>query len=152
MGFESLISLNFNYWVLQTLAMLLTALLIPGLKVTSPLGAFGAVVALALVNAKLWDAALFFHIPDQLTTQVLLLLLANGAIFWIIVKLLPGIEVKGVIPALVAPVVFTVSSVIISTYLQDVDWAKVWNHVQSFVITIRQYFIESGPPSGSGPA
>ncbi len=120
-----LLSLDLNFWVLQTIAMLLTALLIPGLKVTGPLGALLTVVGLALVNSKIWDTALFFQIPDAITTQALVLFLANGVIFWIIVKILPGIEVRGVFPALVAPVIFSILSIVIGEYGKNVDWLGV---------------------------
>src|SRR3990172_11967686 len=96
-----------NYWILQTGAMMLTALLIPKLRITSLLGASLTVLALGLLNATLWDAALFFQIPHAFSTQALVLLAANGAIFWILVKILPGIEIDGVLPALAAPIVFT---------------------------------------------
>ena len=101
--------------------MLLTCLLIPNLTVSGPIPAFLTVVALGFVNAKAWDTALFFQIPNQVSYQALTLFLANGIIFWIVVKVLPGIEVKGVLPALIAPVVFTICSLVIDTYGKDVD-------------------------------
>ena len=115
-----------NYWILQTIAMGLTIFLIPKLRVSSIFGPVFAVVGLALVNAVIWDAALFFSIPDHFSSQVALLLLTNGIIFWVLVKLLPGIEVQGFLPALVAPLVFTVCSVLVSQYGKDIDWQKVW--------------------------
>ena len=113
---------NLNYWILQSIAMGVTALLIPKLRITSIIGPIGAVIALAFVNAHLWNAALFFKIPDSATTKTLTIFLANGAIFWLIVKLLPGIEVSGILPALIAPVVFTFTSIAIEQYGGSIDW------------------------------
>lgn len=128
-------SINYNYWILQSIAMGLTCFFIRGLSLSSPLGAIFMVVGLAYVNSMLWDAALFFKLPDSLSMQVVTLSLANGCIFWVLVKLLPGIEVQGIVPALVAPIVFTITSLIISSYLQDVDWLTLGqagiNRVQS---------------------
>ena len=80
-----------NYWGLQTVAMMLTALVIPRMKITSIFGALGIVLALGLVNATVWDTAL------------------------------PGIEIDGFAPAFVAPVVFTALSLAISAYGRDLD-------------------------------
>jgi hypothetical protein len=53
-----------------------------------------------------------------------LLFLCNGFIFWLLVKLLPDIQVEGLLPALVAPVVFTACSLAVTTYGTQVDWQK----------------------------
>lgn len=141
----SLLSLDINYWFLQTCAMIITAILIPGLKISGPFGAFITVVSLALVNAKLWDTALFFNIPNSLTVHTGALFLANGIIFLILVKLLPGIEVEGILPALVAPVVFTVCSLIISQYGEMIDWMAILTALIGLLTQLRDYFLETSP-------
>ncbi len=141
-----------NYWVLQSIAMGVTVFLIPKLRVTSIFGPVGAVVALALVNAFIWDAALFFSIPNHLSLQVLLLFLVNGLIFWLIVKLLPGIEVEGILPALIAPVVFTICSVIISSYGKDIDWQKVYDISMTEVSKVKDYFAHNLPSENTTQA
>ena len=129
-----------NYWVLQTFAMGLTALLIPRLRITSIFGAFKIVAALAFFNATLWDAALFFSLPDTMSTQAGMLLVVNGVIFWILVKVLDGIEVEGFLPALVAPVVFTVLSLVIDQYGSLVDWGKIYELALSTMEKLRVGF------------
>lgn len=140
---------SLNYWVLQTIAMMVTAFVLPGLTVKGPLGALVMVVALAYVNAKVWDAALFFQLPDSLTAHALLLFLANGVLFWVLVKVLPGIEVTGVWPALVAPLVFTVLSVVTSYYLKDVDWLLVLEKSIEYIRAARDYFSSHTEPISS---
>ena len=142
---SQLLSLNLTYWFLQTVAMMVTALLIPKLKVTGPFGALTTVVALAFINSKVWDAALFFHIPDTLTVQALTLFLTNGIIFWILIKILPGIEVEGVAPALIAPVVFTITSWVISEYGSQVNWAAVLEFVIQMLESLKSHFSETLP-------
>ena len=142
---------NFQVWILLTIAMMITALLLPGLTVSGPIGAFLAVVGLAFVNAHYWDTALFFSIPDSFTTNTLLLFAANGAIFWVLVKLLPGIEVKGFLPAFLAPIVFTVTSALLNTYAKDVDWVKLMQRGLVYVEAVRDQF-KSTPEEQSKPA
>lgn len=141
---------SLNYWIMQTIAMMVTAFVLPGLTVKGPLGAFVMVVALAYVNAKVWDAALFFQLPDSLTTHTIMLFLANGVLFWILVKVLPGIEVTGVWPALVAPLVFTVLSVLVSYYLKDVDWLLVLEKSVEYIRATRDYFSSHSLSSHTG--
>lgn len=135
---EFLSHINLQIWILQVIAMLITAILLPGLTVSGPLGALIGVVGLAFVNAHLWDAALFFSLPDSASLHAILLLLANGIIFWIVVKILPGIDVTGILPTFIAPVLFTVISVLLTTYAKDIDWGKVLSKGISYVETARE--------------
>lgn len=121
----SLFSFNFSYWALQTAAMMLTVFILPRLRVSGPLGAFATVVALAFVNSHVWNAALFFSIPDTFSYQVACIFLANGVIFWVLVKILPGIEVDGFLAALFAPVLFSLISLFLSRYATDIDWIRL---------------------------
>ena len=139
-------SINFGYWMVQTVAMLLTCFLIPRLRVGSPFSALLVVVAIGFVNAHFWDNALFSHVPAELTTQTVLLFFANGIMFWVLVKLLPGIEVDGFLPALVAPVVFTIASLVVSELAERVDWAKVGSEAIRLGGEAREYFQKSELP------
>lgn len=138
---DILSQLSIERWAFQSLAMCLTALLIPGLKITSIFGPVLAVISLAFINAHLWDAALFFQLPNSATTQVGLLILTNGAIFWLIVKLLPGIETRGILPSIAAPIVFTVLSMLVEAYGKDVDWAAVFNWILTQLDFLKSYFL-----------
>jgi uncharacterized membrane protein YvlD (DUF360 family) len=95
------------------------------MKITSIFGALGIVLALGLVNATVWDTALFFSVPSSFSRHALTLLAANGVLFWVLVKLLPGIEIEGFAPAFVAPVVFTALSLAISAYGRDLDLVEL---------------------------
>ena len=148
---QQFLSPNVMFWVFQTVAMLVTGLLIPGLRVRGPLGAFLMVVALAFVNSKVWDAALFFKLPDSFTTQAIVLLLSNGVIFWVLVKILPWIEVDGILPALVAPVVFSIASVLIGTYAKDIDWEKVYHSVVEYAGEAKTFLDETAKKSAQSP-
>jgi uncharacterized membrane protein YvlD (DUF360 family) len=132
-----------RYWLLQTVAMMITALVIPRMRITSIIGALGIVVALALVNATLWSAALFFSIPTTPTLEALVLVAANGAIFWVLCKLLPGIEIQGLLPALVAPIVFTFTGILVGRYAADIDLSAVGRAIADTIGRLREW-IEQG--------
>jgi uncharacterized membrane protein YvlD (DUF360 family) len=136
-----------NYWGLQTVAMMLTALVIPRMRITSIFGALGIVLALGLVNATVWDTALFFSVPSSFSRQALTLLAANGALFWVLVKLLPGIEIEGFAPAFVAPVVFTALSLAISTYGRDLDLIELSRRGAEMLGVVRDRLQVPTPPT-----
>ncbi|MCB0333306.1 MAG: phage holin family protein [Bdellovibrionales bacterium] len=144
-------SLSFEAWLLQTIAMVITAILLPGLKVTSFSGPVFAVFALAFINTHLWSAALFFNIPLDWSTEGLALLVANGVIFWLVIKMVPGIEVSGLGTALIAPVIFTGCSILTTKYGQQVDWMNLVQIIIDFVTNLRDSFLsgqDSIPPAG----
>lgn len=114
-----MLSGNYTYWVLQTIAMLFTAFVLPGLRITNLFGAFIIVLLIGLVNSTVWDAALFYQMPDSFTIHSLVLLLSNALMFWLLVKIVPGIEIKGMMIALVAPLVFTLFSLLIHVNFKD---------------------------------
>ena len=117
--------LKIDHLGMQTVAMMITALLLPKLRITNPLGAVLMVVGISVVNTYLWNTALFFKIPDSLTSQTLTLFLANGALFWGLVKILPGIESSGILPCLVAPLVFTLVNLGTEKYGKDIEWREI---------------------------
>lgn len=132
-----------NKLVLQSIAIGVTALLIPGLKITAIWGATLMGIALVLVNSTLWDARLFLNLPGSFSTDALSLLLINGLLFWLLVKFLPGIEIKGILPALLAPIVFTISSSVINLYMSDIDWIQKSKEAARVIRSIRDTFLET---------
>lgn len=152
---DALATFNPIYWLTQTAAMALTALLIPKLRVTSIFGPLLAVATLSVINSTVWSSGLFSKLPDSLTTQTLSLLAINGAIFWIVVKILPGIEVDGVLPSLVAPIVFTICSILVPKFASEVNWgalrseaARVYQDTKTFVETAPEEHSQHAHPRG----
>lgn len=144
--------INIGFWILQTVAMGLTALILPGLRITNPLGGLAAVVALAFVNSHIWDAALFFAIPDTFSSHTLLLVAANGVIFWLIVKVLPGIESDGILSVIAAPILFTVLSLAINSYGKEIKWGDYGERALSYISGVRDELKESGKTAASETA
>jgi putative membrane protein len=129
-----------NHGIGQMVAMLLTIFFIPRLWITSPVGALGILIAIAMINATFWDASLFFFLPDTLSANSLKLLATNGVLFWILVKLVPGIRVQGVLPALVAPLLFTVISTMLNMLSAHLDWIAFIAYIFSLLTSFRDSF------------
>lgn len=116
---------SLNHALLQFIAMGITIFIIPSLRVTNITGAVIILAALAVVNSTVWDAGLFLGIPSDFSSQAIQIVLVNGLIFWILVKALPGIEADGLLPALIAPLVFALVSSLLRKYAHDVDWIGI---------------------------
>lgn len=128
---------------LQSLALVITSAIIPGLRVTSIIGPILMVMALAAVNKYLWDQTLFQTIPHELTYNALKLLFANGFVFWLLVKLLPGIEIEGILPALVAPILLTVVGVYVMDYGGRIDWVQLLTKIKDLILGFKVQFLGS---------
>ena len=94
---------------------------------------------------------MFETLPHSATVQTLVLVLSNGAIFWILAKLVPGIEVKGILPAIVAPVVFTVLSGLVWRYGAHVDFVALCEKAIEKVTELRDWISDSGAATPAAP-
>ena len=140
-------------FIFQTVAIALTTFLLPKLKITSIFGAIGMVVGLSLVNHYLWASDLFTALPNSLSAKSIVLFFSNGVIFFALVKFLPGIEVEGLFTALIAPILFSVLTVLIQKYAPLVDWGQVFQSLIDFIISLKSYILgqqHSAPPSMIG--
>jgi uncharacterized membrane protein YvlD (DUF360 family) len=125
--------------------MSVTAFLLPGLRITSVFGALFSVGGIALVNAQLWDASLFFEIPHSVSMRTLVLLCINGLLFWLIVKLSPGIEIRGMVTAVVAPVLFTLTTLLLKSFASELDWVYLLDLAANGIAQLRASLLH--PPS-----
>jgi putative membrane protein len=131
------LDLQFKFWILQTVAFMLTCFMIPRLTVRGPFSAFLAVVVLAFVNAHYWNAAFFYAIPNTFAVGTLMLVFINGAIFFLVVKILPGIELRGLLPAILAPIVLSVMSMLVTFYGQDVDFGQLEAYIKNLMTHVK---------------
>ena len=109
-----------------------------------------ALAAVVLVSPWVIRNQVRFDEPTFMSTQDGLTLLgANGLLFWVLVKLLPGIEVDGILPAIAAPVVYTLLSVLISTHASDVDVIESVQKIFGFVEDTRDQLLVDDPAPGA---
>ena len=62
----------------------------------------------------------------------------NGVLFWLIVKLLPGIEVEGIFTVFIAPIIFSILTLIVTQYAPLVPWEDILNNLLSFLSSIKE--------------
>jgi putative membrane protein len=82
-------------WILNALALLTTANLMPGIHLDSFTDAMIAALFLGLVNTLVRPILLILTLPVTLLTLGLFILVINGLLFWFIGSVLKGFGVDG---------------------------------------------------------
>ncbi len=88
-------------------AVMITAKLVPGVRVKSFTGALFFAIVFALLNKLLFLPLVMFTFPIVLISLGLFLILINAFLFWLAEKVVSGVEVDGFGSALLASVVVT---------------------------------------------
>ncbi len=95
-------------WLLTALALLITAWLVPGIYVAGFGAALFAALMLGFVNAIVRPILILLTLPLTIVTLGLFLLIVNAIAFKIVSMLSLGFEVRGLVAAIVGPIVLTV--------------------------------------------
>ena len=67
-------------------------------------------------------------------------------------KLLPGIEIDGLLPALAAPIVFTGVSLVVDRYRRTIDWIAVIQWGIGALEGVRDYLLDAQSGDVGQPA
>src|SRR4030095_4432189 len=111
------------HWVLSALAMLLVAHFVPGFVVVGFLAALIAAAVYGLVNATLGLVLKILTFPLSLLTFGLFLLVINALMLQFSAALLPGIEVRGFLPAFLAALLLALLGMLIRGVMRK-DWRE----------------------------
>jgi putative membrane protein len=82
-------------WVISAVALILTATLLPGIKVGGILSAFAAAALLGIFNAILRPVLLILTLPINILTLGLFTLVVNGLMLYLVASVIKGVEILG---------------------------------------------------------
>jgi putative membrane protein len=105
--------------VLNTVAVLLAARIVPGIYVASPTAAILAGIVLGVINATIKPALIVLTLPFTLLTLGLFIFLINALCLGLVAWLVPGFGVHGFGAALFGSVFISIVSWILSALLID---------------------------------
>ena len=105
--------------LLNTVAIVLAGLIVPGIGVDGLLPALGAGTALGLVNALIRPILLILTLPITLVTLGLFILVLNAGCFWLVSTFVPGFYVGGFWPALGGALLVSVVSWVGTAFVSD---------------------------------
>ena len=105
--------------VVNALAIMLAASIVPGIAVDGLVSALAAAVLLGLINAFVRPVLLILPLPITLLTLGLFLFVLNGFCFWLVAWLVKGFHVAGFGSALLGSLVVSVVSWIVTALVSD---------------------------------
>ncbi len=95
-------------WLLNAVALLLTAWIIPGIAVTGAVALIVAALVIGLLNALVKPILVVLTFPLTVLTLGLFLLVLNALLFWLAAVVVPGFEVTGFLAALLGAIVMSI--------------------------------------------
>lgn len=104
-------------WVIATIAILVAAYLIPGIRVDSLGAALIGAAILGILNAVVKPVLVILTLPITLLTLGLFLFVINALMFLLAGSLLSGFHVQSFWPALLGSLVVTVVSYVANSIL-----------------------------------
>ncbi|MZP29390.1 phage holin family protein [Heliobacterium undosum] len=106
-------------WLLNTLALALAALFIPGIKIAGIVPALFAALVLGIVNAVIRPIIFVLTLPISLLTLGLFTLVINGFMLWMVSGLVRGFEVSGFGAAFFGALLISLFSTLFSWFVRD---------------------------------
>ena len=105
--------------VVNTVAIVVAAKLVPGIEVDGVLAAVAAGLLLGVINAVVRPILLVLTLPITLVTLGLFLLVLNGLCFWLVAAVVKGFQVAGFWPAVLGALVVSVVSWVVTLLVSD---------------------------------
>jgi putative membrane protein len=101
-------------WLINTLALVAVAYLMPSVNIASAGAAVVAALVLGLVNAVIRPLLVLLTLPVTVLTLGLFIFVINGLLFWAVAELVPGFEVAGFWAGVLGAIVFSLISWLLS--------------------------------------
>ncbi len=113
-------------WVIQTVALIIMALLMDSVYVESIGAAIVVTAVIGFLNALLWPLLTYILVPFAVLTLGIAALLLNGAIIWLAAQFVPGFTVVNFWSAFWLSLGMAVINVVLSHFL-TIDDDNSWN-------------------------
>ena len=101
-------------WLINAVALIAVAYLMPSITVSSFGAALVAALVLGLVNAVVRPVLVLLTLPVTILTLGLFIFVLNGLLFWMVGSWLEGFHVGGFWPAVLGSIVFSLVSWLLS--------------------------------------
>lgn len=95
------------HWLVAALALIVTAMLVPGFIIRGFSGALIAAVIVGLVNILIWPVLFFLTLPINILTLGLFTFVVNAATLKIAAAITPRFEIEGWFSAIIGSIVLT---------------------------------------------
>ncbi|MHB8831071.1 MAG: phage holin family protein [Patescibacteria group bacterium] len=106
-------------WIINTLAVMLAAYLVPGVSVTNFWAALITALVMGLINAIVRPLVIILTLPVNILTLGLFTLVINALMFWLASAIVPGFYVAGFWPAFGGALIFWAVSWLTNALLKE---------------------------------
>lgn len=110
--------------LLNTLALMATAYIAPGFRVSDFGAALLAAIVLGVINTFIKPILVILTAPLNIVTLGLFSFVINATVLWLADLVVPGLEIEGFLYAILAAVVLSVISTALSMLLKDIKKFK----------------------------
>ncbi len=107
-------------WIINALALLLVANIVPGFEVSTFYSALIAALVLGLVNALVRPLLFILTLPVTIVTLGLFTFVINALMLWLVSSIVKGFEISGFVPALLGALVLWVISMLTNWFIDQV--------------------------------
>jgi len=105
-------------WLINTLALIAVAYLMPSITVSSFGTALAAALVLGLVNAIVRPVLVLLTLPVTILTLGLFIVVLNGLLFWMVGTWIEGFSVGGFWSGVIGAILFSLVSWLLSALVQ----------------------------------
>ena len=105
-------------WLVNTVALIAVAYLMPSITVSSFEAALVAALVLGLVNAVVRPILVLLTLPVTVLTLGLFIFVLNGLLFWGVAEWLEGFHVGGFWSGVIGAILFSIVSWLLSALVQ----------------------------------
>lgn len=105
-------------WLVNAVVLLLLPYVLKGVRVDGPVAAVVAAAVLGIVNAVIRPVLLLLTLPLNILTLGLFTFVINALMLLLVATVVPGFEVRGFWVALVASVLVSVASTVLSAVVR----------------------------------
>ncbi len=106
-------------WVLLAVSILAAAYFVPGIHIDSFLTALLVAIVFSLVSLLIKPILLILTLPINILTLGLFTLVINGILFGLAAYLVGGVQVAGLIPAIIGALVVSVVNGLLHLIVRD---------------------------------
>ena len=97
-------------WLINTLALLITAYVVKGIRVTGVSALFLAAALLGILNALIRPILIILTLPINIITLGLFTFIINAAMLWFVSLIIKGFVIQGFWPAVVGALIISLVS------------------------------------------
>src|SRR4051812_47657077 len=107
--------------LLNSVALVITAYIVPGFHVSDFKTAIFSAIILAIINTFIKPLLVFLTFPLTIITLGLFIFVVNAVVLYLAALVVPGLRIEGFLPAILAAIVLSVVSTILTTLARDIE-------------------------------